>query len=570
MKVGEIFSRLRAILEPKETEPPSEMASPNRVAKTVAPPKNRLRFFGWELIPDNYLDQVLATVSGNKYTHVPTEDNEDASTDAQADDTASIISAGEVDGASLAEEHGEQEKVDEEIKEEQDDEEDDEDEDEDDDEDIYGEVAKWAPLQAISDDRFVSLINRLLQVEDSAPAYKVERRTKGSYHHVVILDNGIQKVAVKVPVVGVESRWNPAHGRILQSEADTMTYIKEKIPKFPIPRVHCYDVGFENEIGAPFLLLSFVDGKASQYIWYRDILVEDADDECNNSPSQDQEQLRVTFLKSLADNMAQLSQLNFDGLGMLVFKDNEPVIGPFHGWKPFSLDELTRRYWEHPVYNTAQEYYSYRIGEQFGTKNDCDLLKGINFIFTNVFNSPPFSSSKQSDPDEKETFTLFHNDLDFQNILVSDSGEVTAILDWDGCGTVPRCVGSVAVPLFLQRDWELNYDPIDPAKLAPWRLAHYRKIYSDALKQACGGSINDAVYTEKSHVYSVAHDVLFGENSMTLYRAKDFATKLMHDIPAFRNIQEIDEFLEKLGAGWPDAEELLKEWIPKLMDWKTE
>jgi aminoglycoside phosphotransferase len=63
-----------------------------------------------------------------------------------------------------------------------------------------------------------------------------------------------------------------------------------------------------------------------------------------------------------------------------------------------------------------------------------------------VFSTAPFSMPGSEEP---ETFVLLHCDLDLQNVLVDDDGEVTGILDWDSCSVVPRSVGYASLPLLL-------------------------------------------------------------------------------------------------------------------------
>jgi hypothetical protein len=101
---------------------------------------------------------------------------------------------------------------------------------------------------------------------------------------------------------------------------------------------------------------------------------------------------------------------------------------------------------------------------------------------------------------KKETFTLRHNDLDLQNNLVDDEGNITGIIDWDGCLTLPRCIGSAAVPKFLRADW-FPHRNLDRSPHMTWKLRAYRTQYASYLKD-CG--CQDAEYTEKSALYQAA------------------------------------------------------------------
>lgn len=50
-----------------------------------------------------------------------------------------------------------------------------------------------------------------------------------------------------------------------------------------------------------------------------------------------------------------------------------------------------------------------------------------------------------------------HRDLDMQTIFVDVFGNVTGILDWDGCLAVPRGVGYASFPEFLRRYWTSSF-----------------------------------------------------------------------------------------------------------------
>ena len=50
-------------------------------------------------------------------------------------------------------------------------------------------------------------------------------------------------------------------------------------------------------------------------------------------------------------------------------------------------------------------------------------------------------------------FVLSHPDLDIQNVIVGEDGELRGIIDWDGVAAVPRCIGNASLPSWLTRDW---------------------------------------------------------------------------------------------------------------------
>ena len=48
-----------------------------------------------------------------------------------------------------------------------------------------------------------------------------------------------------------------------------------------------------------------------------------------------------------------------------------------------------------------------------------------------------------------------------------------------------------------------------------------------------------------------------------------FVEKLYLEIPFLRRIRFTEDFEEKLGMGWTEAGEVLKEWIPRVMDYRN-
>jgi hypothetical protein len=160
-------------------------------------------------------------------------------------------------------------------------------------------------------------------------------------------------------------------------------------------------------------------------------------------------------------------------------------------------------------------------------------------------------------PSEPETFTIHHNDLDFQNILVDEDGNVTGIIDWDASYTAPRCIGAAAVPIFLRSDWFPRY--VHDIRLTPhmgWNYQHYREVYAAAMFEAGNP---DAHFTLNSALYqSVFAAVTEFGNRYSLVE------KLLPELPDCR--VDARDFQIGLGLGWTAAEEMLREQLPKIFE----
>ncbi|KAF2868548.1 hypothetical protein BDV95DRAFT_609474 [Massariosphaeria phaeospora] len=202
-----------------------------------------------------------------------------------------------------------------------------------------------------------------------------------------------------------------------------------------------------------------------------------------NSVSDETEQKRITFLRSLARNMVALSSLSFEKMGTPIFD----ALGPDH------MPEIQLR-------------------------KVADL----------IYSSPHLGSYANTDLDKSESFVLRHPDLDLQNNLVDDEGNVTGIIDWDGCTTVPRC-----------------------------EVETYRKFYTDAIIEA-GCPTHEAKYTRKSAMYR-AIILAIGNNHIL-----DIVNKVLLELPGTRHTN-LQEYLQCLGRGWIDAKEYLKLEIDSLV-----
>jgi hypothetical protein len=298
-----------------------------------------------------------------------------------------------------------------------------------------------------------------------------------------------------------------------------------------------------------------------------------------DEPSLNLEKKRITFLKSLAKAMAQLQKLEFEMIGTPVFKrpcDDQPAsFGPVWRWHSTAqMHELT------PIqpYYTGALFYGDGLSKAWNRAGLAHLepgsdhylmAKGARKIIHMLLTSPPFArtpqpllvdtddiNNTQRSPRNFESYVLRHDDLDLQNILIDDDGNVTGIIDWDGCMSVPRCIGPTSLPVFLRRDW-LDGHTIDHFPHMTWSLDRYRDIYSTAMYEACNGG--DAKYTKKSGIYQALLAVLYEDAD-----CRELLGKLLAEILEFRRVDPNELYL-RLGKGWPAAEKVLKEKLAAVL-----
>lgn len=449
------------------------------------------------------------------------------------------------------------------------------DSDDSDDDDIHKELERqdWEPIRAIADVEFKQLLLKWVDPYHTLPpdACRITQRTEGAYHHVVFvkLNKGAlqEHYIIKVPAVGTAARWQQGDAHNLRCEADLMLHIRRNT-SVPVAEVLAYEDSPENALGAPYILMKQLPGEPANKIWFE----EESDDPFvefmkANCPSKQTEQKRRTFLHSLARLMAELQTLEFDKIGMLNFDlPGPPIIThAFHWTHHTRLNHrninIDGALFKIGPFNSSKGFVTAKLERMWPSDLDPSfphgaLALGVRKVLDIVFSTPVISSSKKLPTDQFETFVLRHNDLDLQNILADDDGNVTGILDWDGCITAPRCAGYASVPEFLRLDWQPNFDLEKKPHMA-WKMDYYRQIYADAMLET---DCIDAKYTRKSAMYLAATDVLYDGGS-----GRDLATKLLLQIPSLR-CQDLEQFLEHLGKGWPDADEFLRAEIPKILD----
>lgn len=303
----------------------------------------------------------------------------------------------------------------------------------------------------------------------------------GSHHILFKLEfNDLVRWMLKVPANGYPGAFDGMSARALKTEALTMRLAKRDTT-IPVPEVYCFDDTLDNELCCPFILMEYVYGRPLYEVWFD----RDADPE-------KLEQRRCHALEGIARAMMKLNKFVFPRGGALLFdsSDGSPcgigpqrtvdvqamlhclseddefdgssifcTVGPFDNAKSWFVCMLDRR--EPPP-------------DEFGAGVYKLLRRFIDLLFPEA--------------GEGTEFVLSHPDLAIQNVIVSEDGSLLGLIDWDGVGTVPRCLGNEAYPSWLTRDWDgakYRYDenaapgPDCPNnnENSPAELDHYREIY---------------------------------------------------------------------------------------------
>ncbi|KAF2794146.1 hypothetical protein K505DRAFT_384461 [Melanomma pulvis-pyrius CBS 109.77] len=428
----------------------------------------------------------------------------------------------------------------------------------------------WNPNTDIPEEAFkLLMVNTLRQkrlVEGMIVIEDVEilHHVAGSFNAITIVRCQNKELVIKVPFSGHGSHWTTERKYMLESEIATMELIFQQTEgKFPVPLVIDYDLGMDNELRAPYIIMEKKAGVPAYEGWY-DFQGSNGCGFYEISPDE-KVQWRMTFLESLAQHMAELNELRSYEIGMVTFDGNGNFkIGPHVSAEDVNNPTLLT------IRQTAISSYSHyhrrllqKYPDEIRTPEEQILVE----IYEEILESWPFCASTTFDPassaaqgySEPETFTLQHPDFNLQNILCDPkTGEVTGIIDWDGAGFAPRCVGHTAVPLFLRQYSSVNND----IHISPHQILYYRDMFATAMEKALGPA-SDAIFTRKSALYSAIHTSLYPNMNLLNGNEQDVIEMMLCAIVPGN---EPNDVLYALVDRVDIAGQMVAEGIPKVLD----
>lgn len=441
----------------------------------------------------------------------------------------------------------------------------------------------WGDILEIPDGRIIAvalehLIAHMSLEGEKYGAIKVVSRLQGSYNavHIIEFPSG-QKFTVRVPAAGRPGRWSDDDAFAFKNDALTMQYIKRKSGLL-MPEVIAFRETCENQLGHPYMVTTFLEGKPLYLIW----------DDLNHA---DIEIKRQKLLRSIAFEISKMRCFTWvDSLGALDFSDGSD--NPYPG-RTMVLDEgfLWEEDWgvRHqtsmeecmPRYSIIE--YRTKLAEVFmkNTPAWCDsrrssaLQHGETYFLSHMINVLP--DAPEFDPLEQKyavgspewilddlhdlqhtSTTLAPPDFNIQNILVDDDCNVTGFLDWDRVQVVPCYRGWARYPRFLYTDWHFQYNGAsESSRYSPMELERYRNDYARYMKEAMTGQ-GDCKYTSKSHLYETLFDAVSLE-----VRREDFVDKILHIV--LPRVPPVD-FLERYGGEEEEEEMLSREEMSCLHD----
>lgn len=338
----------------------------------------------------------------------------------------------------------------------------------------------FGPLVAITAESLVllasNIASRCLHLPKSSG--KLIARISGSYNitHVVELES--VKLVIRVPATGWGSGMTLTAARAMESQVATIRLIRSKTT-IPVPEIYALDTTDNNEIGAPYLCMSFIAGKPVSEVWFDD------------SGILPREELRLRILTSISRTMARFSCFTFDKMGSIMEDGSgSTVIGPLYDWRE-EEDGGLQVATSGPFDSTSaflQESMIASSNENVWDKAEAKVFEAIVDCVPTL-DSPP-------------GFVLSLPDFDSQNVMVDDQGTITGLIDWDLAQTMPRFVGYARYPGWITRDWDplmYGWPKMAESEDSPETLRRYRAYYNAELGKALEWS-GDWQFTEKSHM----------------------------------------------------------------------
>ena len=292
----------------------------------------------------------------------------------------------------------------------------------------------------------------------------------------LLFDDDIRWV-IRIPSTGTKEKWAAISARALENEARTMMLLK-KWSTIPLPEVFDFSATPDNNLGCPYILMSFVHGKPAHELWFGY--------DTGLHTAAENEICRRRMLRDVASAMKELGKFTFPKGGFLEFCDDGRVtgVGPMRmiNYKVMNSNTMDDYYFEAGPFTDPEDQYL------AGLKMSGEVCPSIGLL-KKLLRCVPENA------EDEDEFELAHPDLDLQNIIVAEDGTVQAIIDWDGVAAVPMSIGSRKYPIWLTQDWEFYARGWEdaPTESTPahkaWKhhdavLKGYRELYQQFIDEA--------------------------------------------------------------------------------------
>ncbi|KAF4978228.1 hypothetical protein FZEAL_5333 [Fusarium zealandicum] len=325
------------------------------------------------------------------------------------------------------------------------------------------------------------------EIPDDETQPSVDEPKYGSSNLVFPLTfNNGTRWALRIPIDGHPGAWEEQSSSGLASQVYTMQLIKRETT-IPVPEIIDHSSTTDNILKCPYIVMSWIEGVQLCDLWFSH--------RTNGVSPEINRQRNSRALQEVASAMFQLGKFTSKTSGQLLpgSVGDHPKVGPtrsldmaamFSRWRNDNEEDESPVYAHLPVNSNVKEHYLTML-DRNPRADVCS--KGADLFLRQLINWI-------TEPNGMEPFVLHHPDFNFQNIIVSEEGELKGIIDWDGVQFEPRSIGNETLPSWLTRDWdalmyrwteemENGQEPEGVWEDSPQTLACYRRVYCDAMAQ---------------------------------------------------------------------------------------
>ncbi|RYP24683.1 hypothetical protein DL765_000410 [Monosporascus sp. GIB2] len=375
-----------------------------------------------------------------------------------------------------------------------------------------------------------------------APLPHVGEPVFGSAHvlYPVSFDDRRQtRWIVKIPLTGTPDVWDELSADALRGEALVLRMLgalgrrgvgrrgrgaEEGEGRFPAPEPIRVDPGVYNALHAPYFIMEFVEGPRLDEYWFAGT---DTGVGGQAYSVEHTKLRRLRVLHSLARAMLRLGACGTELGGAPVIDEATWRVLPGAAAPARHLDvrAMVCRWFDRsdgrgaedertPVYaavwphDDPREAYTAPLGQHPPATEAARGVDALLRLLIGMLREPGRAGGAKGEGEGAGTppFVLAHPDLQLRHVIVSEEGEVKAIVGWDGVRAVPRSVGNEALPRWLVRDFNPFVYGWGPTAAAaglvaasdtpgetrrsgscpedpPWVLAELRDAYVDIVRR---------------------------------------------------------------------------------------
>ncbi|KAB5569933.1 phosphotransferase enzyme family-domain-containing protein [Coniochaeta sp. 2T2.1] len=267
------------------------------------------------------------------------------------------------------------------------------------------------PIKAIE-----KVCRQKLEIADGSPC-TVTFHAQGAFNKLYLVETPHHSTHKKL-MMRVTLPVDP-HNKV-RAEVATLRWVKRKTD-IPVPAIICFDDSSDNDIGFAWMLMEIMPGTSAYKLWRK--------------MTMDQKTALVERVAEYEDQLLRASsEANFRHIGSLSVDDGEEE-NESPSPKP---GRIVDHHW------FMDDHFNY--DDPDNEEEDIDWINAFIKVAMKLLALLPKTFPSLQRPSER-TY-LWHSDLNMNNILLDDEGNITAVLDWESLSCQPLWV-STQVPHFL-------------------------------------------------------------------------------------------------------------------------